>query len=95
MAAQMNQTDPGNDLMHPPLQKHDHSLSLLKRSRLAKNFTPQKNQRICAQHERIRNPLRHGASLAMRIELANFQRRQMVVGYFGRIAGHDLKIDGQ
>ena len=78
MRAQMNQADAGDDLMRAALQLRQHPLRLGQIARLAKNFAIQKNQRVRAQHERIGNFFGDGARLAMGVELAKFQRRQVV-----------------
>jgi hypothetical protein len=92
MPAQMDQTDAGDDLMRTPLKPLQHPLRLSQISRLAQGFIFKKDQRVRAQHERIGNFFGDGARLAMRVELANFQRRQMFMRHFHGIARQDFKF---
>jgi hypothetical protein len=95
MRAQMNQADAGDDLMRPALKFRQHLFRFIKITRLAKNFLPEKNQRVRAKHECIGNVFCDGTRLAMRIELAEFQRRQLPVENFRRIAGDDFEFQLQ
>ena len=45
------------------------------------------------EHERVGNFLGNGARLAVRVELADFERREMFVGDFFRFAGQDAEFD--
>ena len=91
----MNQADARDDLMRPALKFRQHLFRLVKIARLAENFALQKNQRVRAEHERVGNFFGDGARLAMRVKLAKFQRRQLFVENFRRVAGNDLKFQLQ
>ncbi len=93
--AQVHQTNAGHDLMMPALQPRNHPPRFGESARLAENFIVQKNQRVGGEHERIGNFFGNGARLAMRVELANFQRRKMFVGDFISVTGQHLKFHRQ
>ena len=80
--AQMNQADTGDDLMRPALQSAQHPPRLGNVGRFAHDFTFEEHQRVRAEHQRVGMFLGNGACLAMRIELAQFQRRQLFVENF-------------
>ncbi len=93
MFAQMHQADAGHDLMMPALQAREHPPRLGLIARFAEDFIVEKNQRVRAQHQRVGMFFGHGERLAMGIELADLQRREMFVRHFRDLAGHDLKIN--
>jgi len=95
MRAQVHQANAGDDLMCATLKFRQHLFRFIKITRLAKNFTFQKNQRVCTQHERVWNFLCDGARLAMRVDLAEFTRRQVFIRNFHRIARHNFKFQFQ
>ena len=95
MMTQIHQANAGDDLMMPTLQSGNHPARLGEIVRLAENFIIQKNQRVRGEHERIGNFFGHYTRLTMRVELANFKRREMVVGDFIRVTGQDLKFNRQ
>jgi hypothetical protein len=55
----------------------------------------EKDERIRTQDERVGIFFSHGTRFAMRVELAKFQRRQIIVKDLLRIAGNDFKVQFQ
>ena len=95
MPAQMNQADAGDDLMCPALQPRQHPFRVGGVGRFAHDFAVEKHQRVRAEHERVGKFLGDDARLAMGVELADFERRQLFVQNFRGVAGDDLKFQLQ
>ena len=95
MAAQVHQTNARDDLMMAALQPRNHPARVGKSARLAENFIIQKNQRVGGENERIGNLFGDHARLAMRVELADFERRKMFMGDFVSMAGQHLEFHRQ
>ena len=95
MRAQMNQADSGDDLMRPALQACQHAPRVSNIGRFPHDFVTEKDQCVGAEHERVGDFFCHQARLAVRVELAEFPRRQMFMRHFRRVAGDDLKTHVQ
>jgi hypothetical protein len=92
MRAQVNQTHTRHDLMRPALQLLQHCLRFGERCGLAQNLAVEKDERVRTYDKCIRKFPGHSAGFAMRVELTNLERRQLVIGQFSRIARQNLKL---
>ena len=95
MRVKMNQADAGDNLVRPSLQSRQHAARVCEVDRFAHDFVIEKDEGVRAEHERVRMFFGDDARLTMRVELAEFPRRQMFVRHFRHIAGDDLKIQFQ
>ena len=88
---EVDQADTGDDLMGAALKPFQHLFRFRQVGRLAKEPRAQINQCVGAKNQRVRNPFRHGAGLAVGVELTQFARGQLFVVRFRSVAGHDMK----
>jgi hypothetical protein len=79
----------------PALQARQHPTRLGQIRGFAHDLTTGKNQCVRAQHQGIGNFFGDDPRLAMRVELAKFLRRQLIVEHFRGVAGNHLKIQIQ
>ena len=89
----MHEADAGDDLMRAALQFSQHAPRVGRVARLAEDFTVQKDQRVGGEHEGVGNFFGDGARLAVGIELADFERREVFVRDLVGFAGQDAEFD--
>ena len=87
-----DKADAGDHLMLTALQVRDHFGSIHKVLRFAENAAPDAHLGIGADDERVGVFLRHDSGLAIGIQQAGFDRRQMLGLKFVHMTGNDFEL---